>query len=417
MDRRVLVVGGGVVGLCTAYYAARRGLRVTVVERGSAEDASCSFGNAGMIVPSHIVPLAAPGVMSAGLRYLLDRESPFYVRPRPSLDLLLWGFRFWRAASARRVARAAPVLRDLHLRSRALFEELSVALGGIGLVERGLLSLFRTQHGFRDEMRAARFARSHGLPAELLTPEEVRALEPDVRLDVAGAVRWPLDAHLVPSRLIDGLRRALDEASVRVVYGAEARGFRVDGARVASVATTAGAFEADEVVLAAGVWCDPVARDLGLALPMQAGKGYSVTLADAPHLPRHCALLHEARVAVTPMDGALRVGGTLELTGIDTTVDARRVRGILKALPRYLPDYAAADFERLPVWCGLRPCPPDGLPYVGRTRRLANVTVAAGHSMMGVSLAPVTGRLIAEILSGEPPSVDVTILDPDRYAG
>jgi D-amino-acid dehydrogenase len=416
VDRRVLIVGGGVVGLCIAYECARRGLRVTVVERGQPDDDSCSFGNAGMVVPSHIVPLAAPGMMSAGLRYLLDAESPFYVRPRPSLDLLLWGFRFWRAASARRVARAAPVLRDLHLRSRALFDELSGALGGIGLVARGLLSLCRTAHGLDAEARAAAFARSLGLAAEVLTRAEAQALEPDVRLDVAGAVRWPLDAHLVPSRLMAGLRRALGDASVRVVYGAEARRFRVEGARVASVETAAGTFDADEVVLAAGVWSDPVARDLGLALPMQAGKGYSVTLPDAPHLPRHCALLHEARVAVTPMDGALRVGGTMELTGIDARVDARRVRGILKALPQYLPDYAAADFERLPVWCGLRPCPPDGLPYLGRTRRLANLTVAAGHSMMGVSLAPVTGRLIAEVLSGEPPSVDVTILDPDRYA-
>lgn len=415
MARSVLVVGGGVVGLCAAYFAARRGLAVTVLERGRPDDASCSFGNAGMLVPSHVVPMAAPGMVSAGLRYLLDRESPFYVRPRPSLDLLLWGVRFWRAASARRVARAAPVLRDLHLQGRALFQELDRDLGGVGLVLRGLLSLCRTEHGLADERRAAGFARSLGLPAEVLSREEAQALEPDVRLDVAGAVRWPLDAHLVPGRLMAGLRRALDAAGVRVVYGAGATGFRRDGARVTAVETAVGAFDADELVLAAGVWTDPVARGLGLALPMQAGKGYSVTLEGAARLPRHCALLHEARVAVTPMDGALRVGGTLELTGLDARVDALRVRGILKALPRYLPDLASADFERLPVWCGLRPCPPDGLPYLGRTRRYANVTVAAGHSMMGVSLAPVTGRLIAEILSGEPPSVDVTILDPDRY--
>ncbi|MET0551924.1 MAG: FAD-dependent oxidoreductase [Vicinamibacteria bacterium] len=416
MERRVLIVGGGVVGLSAAYHCARRGLRVTVVERGAPDDSSCSFGNAGMVVPSHVVPMAAPGMMAAGLRYLLDAESPFYVRPRPSLDLLLWGFRFWRAADTAHVARAAPVLRDRHLQSRALFEELDRDLGGIGLVARGLLSLCRTAHGLDEETRAAAFARSLGLPAEVLSAAEVQALEPDVRLDVAGAVRWPLDAHLVPSRLMAGLRRALEKASVRVVYGAEATGFRVEGTRVAAVSTAAGVFDADEIVLAAGVWSAPVARDLGLALPMQAGKGYSVTLPDAPRLPRHCALLSEARVAVTPMDGALRVGGTLELTGIDTRVDERRVRGILKALPQYLPDLAAADFERLPVWCGLRPCPPDGLPYLGRTRRLANLAVAAGHSMMGVSLAPVTGRLIAEILSGEPPSIDVAVLDPDRYA-
>jgi D-amino-acid dehydrogenase len=415
VDRRVLVVGGGVVGLCAAYYASRRGLRVTVLERGAADDASCSFGNAGMIVPSHVVPMAAPGMVAAGLRYLFDSESPFYVRPRASLELLLWGFRFWRAANARRVARAAPVLRDLHRQSRALFEELDRDLGGIGLVERGLLSLCRTAHGLDEEARAAAFARSLGMPAEVLTPAEVQALEPDVRVDVAGAVRWPLDAHLVPSRLMAGLRRALADASVPVVYGAEVTGWRVENGRVAAVATSAGPFDADEFVLAAGVWSPPVARDLGLALPMQAGKGYSVTLPDAPHLPRHCALLSEARVAVTPMDGALRIGGTLELCGIDMRVDAARVRGILKALPQYLPDLAAADFERLPVWCGLRPCPPDGLPYLGRSRRLGNVAVAAGHSMMGVSLAPVTGRLVAEILSGEAPSIDGTLLDPDRY--
>jgi D-amino-acid dehydrogenase len=415
VGREVLIVGGGVVGLFTAHYAAARGLSVTVLERGSPADAGCSFGNAGMIVPSHVVPLAAPGMVSLGLRYMLSPESPFYVRPRPSLELLRWGARFWRAANARQVARAAPVLRDLHLASRACFEELARA-HDFGLVQRGLLMLCKTAHGLDEEARAAAHARSLGVPAHVLGPAEAQALEPGARLDVVGAVHYPLDAHLSPERLMAALRESLERSSVRTVWNASVTGWRTRDGVVEAAITTGGDVTADEYVLAAGVWSTPVARDLGLSLPMQAGKGYSLTLPEPRRLPALCALLSEARVAVTPMGRALRVGGTMELTGIDTAVNPRRVRGIVKALPRYFPDFAASDFDRVPAWCGLRPCPPDGLPYVGRTRRFRNLTIATGHSMMGVSLAPVTGRLVADVLSGTPPSIDIAALEPDRYS-
>ena len=399
MGRDVLIVGGGIVGLCTAHYAAERGLRVTVVDRASPTDDGCSFGNVGMIVPSHVVPLAAPGMVSMGLRYMLSPESPFYVRPRPSLDLLRWGVRFWRAANARHVARAAPVLRDLHLASRACFEDLA-RTHDIGLVQRGLLMLCRTAHGLAEETRAAEHARSLGVPADVLGPSEAQALEPEVRLDVTGAVHYPLDCHLTPARLMAALRESLERSSVRFVWNASVTGWRKREGRVEAAITSQGELAADEFVLAAGVWSVPVARDLGLSLPMQAGKGYSLTLPAPRRLPALCAILSEARVAVTPMGGALRVGGTMELTGIDTTVDERRVRGIAKAVPQYLPDFAASDFEGVPAWCGLRPCSPDGLPYVGRTHRFRNLSIATGHSMMGVSLAPITGRLVADVLSG-----------------
>jgi D-amino-acid dehydrogenase len=415
VGREVLIVGGGIVGLFTARYAAERGLRVTVVERGGPDEEGCSFGNAGMIVPSHVVPLAAPGMVSLGLRYMLSPESPFYVRPRPSLDLLRWGARFWRAANARHVARAAPVLRDLHLASRGCFEELAGA-HDFGLVKRGLLMLCKTAHGLEEEGRAAEHARSLGVPAEVLTAAQAQALEPEVRLDVAGAVLYPLDCHLTPARLMASLRESLERSSVRMVWNASVTGWKRREGRVEAAITTQGELAADEYVLAAGVWSTPLSRDLGLTLPMQAGKGYSLTLPQPRRLPRLCALLHEARVAVTPMGRALRVGGTMELTGIDTTIDPARVRGIAKALPRYLPDFEPSDFAGVSPWAGLRPCPPDGLPYVGRTARFRNLTVATGHSMMGVSLAPITGRLVAEVLAGAPPSIDIAALSPDRYS-
>lgn len=413
--RDVLIVGGGVVGLFTARYAAERGLSVTVVERGGPADEGCSFGNAGMIVPSHVVPLAAPGMVSLGLRYLLSPESPFYVRPRASLDLLRWGARFWRAANARHVERSAPVLRDLHIASRACFEELAGTID-FGLVTRGLLMLCKTTHGLEEEARAADHARSLGVPATVLSAAEAQALEPGVRLDVAGAIHYPLDAHLTPGRLMASLRESLERSSVRMVWNASVTGWKTREGRVEAAVTTRGDLTADEYVLAAGVWSTPVARDLGLSLPMQAGKGYSLTLPAPRRLPHLCALLHEARVAVTPMGRALRVGGTMELTGIDTAVNPARVRGIVKAVPRYLPDFEVGDFDGLPAWVGLRPCSPDGLPYLGRTGRFRNLSVATGHSMMGVSLAPISGRLMAETLAGAPPSIDIEALSPDRYS-
>lgn len=403
------------MGLCTAFYAAERGLRVTIVERGGPHDEGCSYGNAGMIVPSHVVPLAAPGMVALGLRYLLSPESPFYVRPRPSLDLLRWGVRFWRSANARHVARAAPLLRDLHLASRACFEELG-RQADFDLVQRGLLMLCRTARGLEEEARAAEYARSLGLPGHVLSAAEAQAIEPGVRLDVAGAVHYPLDCHLTPARLMSALHLALDRASVRVAWNASVTGWRTAGGRVEAVTTSQGELTADEYVLAAGVWSAPVARDLGIALPMQAGKGYSLTLREPRRRPALCAILSEARVAVTPMGGALRFGGTMELTGIETTINPARVRGIVKAVPRYLPDFATSDFEGVPAWCGLRPCSPDGLPYVGRTGRFRNLSIATGHSMMGVSLAPITGRLLADVLTGAPPSIDIAALHPDRYS-
>lgn len=416
MSRRVLVVGGGVIGLCTAYYAAARGLGVTVLDAGGPADEGCSYGNAGMVVPSHFVPLAAPGMVGLGLRYMGDPESPFYVRPRPSLALLRWGFRFWRAATAARVARASPVLRDLHLASRALFLELDRLPGGIGLVQRGLLMLCRTAHGLEEEARAAGHARALGVPADVLSAADAQAKEPGLRLDVAGAVHYPLDCHLDPVRLMRALRDALAGASVTIEWNAAVTGWRASGGRVDGVDTARGPFTADEYVLAAGVWSDPLGRGLGLALPMQAGKGYTLTLPRPRQRPTVCAILSEARVAVTPMGDALRLGGTMELTGIDPSVNPARVRGIVKSVTRYFPDFTPADFDGVPAWCGLRPCPPDGLPYVGRPRRLQNLVVATGHSMMGVSLGPVTGRLVADLLCGAPPSLDVASLSPDRYA-
>lgn len=414
--KRVVICGAGIVGLCCALYLRERGHEVIILDRDSELRDGCSFGNAGMIVPSHFVPLAAPGMVALGMKWMFDRRSPFYIRPRFDTDLFSWLLRFARAANAARVAQAAPVLRDLHLASRSLYEKLAERTSNhFELVKRGLLMLCRTQHALDEEAAAARHASTLGIPAEVVSPQRAAELDRGVRMDIAGAVFYSLDCHLTPQRLMQRLHDALISSGVIMLWSTAITGWRVEGDRIAAARTTRGELEADEFVLAGGIWSPQMVRGLGLRIPMQAGKGYSLTLTQPRQLPRLCSLLSEARVAVTPMGSALRFGGTMELSGLDSSIRSERVRTIAEAATRYFPEFRVEDFHGVQPWSGLRPCSPDGLPYIGRFSRYSNLCAATGHAMMGVSLAPITGQLVAEILSGERPRIAIEALSPDRY--
>jgi D-amino-acid dehydrogenase len=419
-SKHILIIGAGVIGLSSAYYAARRGHRVTVIDRGPASAEGCSFGNAGMVVPSHFVPLAAPGAVSTALKWMWDPDSPLYIKPRFDLDLISWGWKFMRAANARQVALAAPLLRDLSFASRACFEELAALPDNdFGLVKQGLLMLCKTQHTLDEEAQFAARANQLGVPAEVLDAAQTAQLDPGIRMDIAGSVYFPKDCHLSPNRFMAGLRQQCEKLGVQFIWNAEVHhlaGAATSGGKIAAVKTDQGEFSFDELLLCGGSWSPLLARDLGLKLPMQAGKGYSLTLPRPRQLPRLCAIFSEARVAVTPMGDTLRFGGTMEIAGLNEDINPVRVRGIIKSVPRYYPDFTTADFDGIAPWRGLRPCSPDGLPYIGRTARFANVTLATGHAMMGLSLGPITGHLVAQILSGENPDFDLALLNPDRYA-
>jgi len=414
--REVVICGAGIVGLCSAYYLLERGHRVTVLERGAPDHDCCSLGNAGFISPSHFLPLAAPGIVRQALKWMGDPESPFYVHPRLDPELIWWGIRFWMASNRARAHRAGPLLRDLNLASRTLFEELAARTSNeFGLEREGLLLLLRSERGLDAERALAARSRELGMPAEVLDAKGVRSLEPGLTLDVLGGILYPLDAHLVPQRLVAALTRLVGERGGAFVWGAEVKDWKLGPSSVRAAVTTQGEIGGDEFVLAAGSWTPFLARALGLKLPMQPGKGYSLTLEAPRELPRHSLILEEARVAVTPMGSSLRVGGTMELAGYDLRIHRPRIRGMTRSLSRYLPAFHPEDFDAVRPWCGLRPCTPDGLPYVGRTRRWPNVVVASGHAMMGVSMGPITGKLVSEIVSEETPSVDISALGADRF--
>jgi len=353
------------------------------------------------------VPLAAPGMVALALKWMWNPASPFYVKPRMSADLIGWGLKFWKASNTGQVRKAAHLLRDLALASRKLYQD-----EGFELEPRGLLALCKTGHALEEEAHVAEYARELGITAEVLDAKQTAARDPGVRMDVAGSVYYPQDGNLAPDKLMVTLQQ---RASAKFSWGTEVTGWNMKNHSIHSIETSKGKMEADQFLLCAGSWSPGVAKELGLDLPMQPGKGYSLTLPKPKQAPKQCAILSEARVAVSPINGALRFGGTMELAGLNEDINPIRVRGIAEAASRYYPEFKPEDFEGIKPWRGLRPCSPDGLPYLGKTKKITNLVIATGHAMLGITLGPITGRLSAELLAGERPGMDLTLLSPERF--
>jgi D-amino-acid dehydrogenase len=275
---KVAIIGGGIIGLSSAYYLNKAGHEVTVIDKGDLSD-GCSHGNAGMIVPSHIIPLAAPGMIAKGIRWMFNSTSPFYVKPRLNLDLLRWGFQFYKHANERHVQAAIPALKELSLYSKTQYQQLATDLPfDFGYAERGLLMLYQTAETEHEEAETAAIANAHGVKAQILSVAEVQQLEPDVKVTARGAVYFPGDAHLTPQNLMCQLIPYLKKQGVSFLSNTPVEDFTVINGKINSVRTTAGEYHFDEIVLASGSWSGTVAKRLGITLPMQGGKGYSFLL-------------------------------------------------------------------------------------------------------------------------------------------
>ena len=414
MAKETLIVGGGVVGLSIAHYLAREGHAVRVIERDDSLSKSCSEGNAGMVVPSHFIPLAAPGVISQGLKWMFNPKSPFFLRPRLSPSLARWIWLFAKHSTKTHVANTQELLRDLSLESRRLHVELAEN-HDFPLIQKGLLMLCQSDAGLAEEAEVAEHAHTLGLEAEVCDPIRLRELEPKAEIEAKGGVWWPQDCHLSPLDFVSALRRSIKSRGGEFLSG-EVTNLKPGKERIESVTTARGeSYQAETIILAGGITTTTLAQQAGLSLPMQGGKGYSITLPNPVANPLLCSLLKEGRVAVTPMGETLRVAGTMEICGEDTSISKGRLQGVIESFCRFYPQYQPTDFEGIDPWVGLRPCSPDGLPYLGRAPRFANLVIATGHAMMGLSLAPVTGRLIADLVTGNQPSINLKQLAPDRF--
>jgi D-amino-acid dehydrogenase len=408
----VVVIGGGAVGTATAVELVRSGASVTLLERGPRLGWGCSAGNAGIVGASHVLPLASPKAILDGLRWLPRADSPFGIRPRPRL--LPWLARFVAAARPRQVSRATRQLRVLALASARLHDELAAGALDAGYARRGLLNVYGTRAAYRDAVRAAADDERHGLRAEVMDAAGLGRRFSMINGSPAGAVFYPDEAHCDPLRFVDALGERAVAAGVEVRTEEEVLGVRVDGARVAALRTTRGEIAADQVVLATGVWSPALVGQLGLPLPVEAGKGYHIDVeAPAGAAADHPIWFQEERIVATPLEGRLRLAGTLELSGLDERIDPRRVDAIMEAARNGLRRLGHPRVRE--IWSGMRPCTPDGLPVIGRAPRAGNLILATGHGMWGLQLAPLTARLVAALATGAQAEHDLHALRPERF--
>jgi D-amino-acid dehydrogenase len=412
---QTIVIGGGAVGICCSHYINERGKQVAVVEKNGICSGS-SYGNAGLIVPSHSIPLAAPGVIAQGLKWMFNPASPFYIKPRFQTDLLSWLWKFHRACNRSHVQQSIPVLRELSFASLKLFSELAKIKGiDFGYRKNGVLTLFNTQKGFAHNAKEARLLQHHGIANRILQKAELEEFIGEMRTTAIGGVFFPQDAQLDPELFVRRLARFVAKKGVDLLTSVEVIGFETAGRLVKTVKTTRGDIAVEEVVLAAGAWSPEIARDLQLKLLIEPAKGYSLTFKRPPLCPATPFNLAEARVFYTPMADTVRFSGTLELGGFDLSIDRRRTQAILNAVPEYLPDFDPRALELVEIWRGLRPCTPDGIPYIGRSPRYDNVIIATGHGMLGISLAPITGKMVAQLSTNEIPSIELAALSVERF--
>ena len=414
---KVVIIGGGIIGLSSAFYLQKSGWDVTVLDKGDFSD-NCSYGNCGYICPSHFIPLATPGIVKQGLKWMWNSKSPFYVQPRLDWNLINWGLKFVRSATKNHVDTAAVPLRDIAIISKKEYESwLAIPGFDFAYQHKGLLEIFQTEAGGEHAKHTFEKALELGLSdTKLLSKDALQALEPQTRINGLGAILFNCDAHCYPNKLMQNLIAYLKLQGVKLIPNQEVINFEKLNGSIKKVITCDNVYEPDETIIATGSWSRQTAKLLAVKIPLMPGRGYSVTLENSPYKVNYPAVLLEGRAAITPMDGnKIRFGGTMEITSHKTPPRMNRVQGILDAVKRFYPDFDAALPPKEKVWFGYRPCSADGLPYIGRVKKYDNLTLATGHSMLGLSLGAGTGKLVNEIIGGGKTCMDISSFDANRF--
>jgi len=395
--REVIIIGGGVVGLCCAWHLHESGLRVMIIDKGDFTD-GCSYGNAGMIVPSHFTPMASPGMLKEGIKWMFKSKSPFYIRPRLNAGLIQWLWQFMQSANSNHVNEVAPVLKELHEESRFIYKTWSTqSVFDFELQEKGILMLYQSAKAEQDELETAEKAHSLGIDAHVLNAEQLKVIDPATIFSVRGAVHYPGDATFSPDVFMLQMQTFLVNEGVEFISKTEIISLEDLGNNGCEIKSKAGQiFNAKHLIVANGAWSGKLMKSVNINLPMQGGKGYSMTIEKPNGSLSVPSLLHESRVSLTPMGNRLRIGGTLEISGWDEKIREQKIKWILESLPKYYPGLKINHPEK--IWHGYRPCTPDGMPYIGRIKPNSSIIMATGHSMMGISLAPATGRLVKDII-------------------
>ena len=415
-QNKVIIIGGGISGLSSARYLAKAGWQVTVLEKGDFTD-GCSFGNAGFVCPSHYVQLATPGIARQGLKWMLNSTSPFYIQPRLDSALFRWGMQFLKRAKQKYVAQNGVPLRDIGLLSQREYETVWQKELDFDYQHNGMLEVFQTDAARKECAHIAKMGQDLGLDIEMLDKEELEALEPETAWNAIGAVYYKCDGHLNPRKLMEGLLQQLKSLGVQLLPHQTVSGFKKEDHQISEVHTSDQVYKADAVVLAAGSWSEPLARQLSLNLPVVGGRGYSFMIpVKSGHRLRRPGLLVEGRAAFTPLGDQIRFGGTMEIRKLDAPLALNRVRGIIQAVGQFFPDYQL-DFNEIrhQIWSGFRPVSVDGMPYIGKSPSIDNLVIATGHAQLGISLGAATGLLVSELVRGVDTSINISTFGINRF--
>jgi D-amino-acid dehydrogenase len=409
MSGRVVVVGGGVAGLCCAYYLRRRDYDVTIVESNRV-GSGASFANGGWLCPAQAGPLPAPGLTLYGMRALFDRDSALYFKPGDWSRLTPWILRFWTYCNERDYVRGTGAIAQLGQDVFSLIEEMRADGVEFELHKQGMVYAAHSERDARSELHNLAPLRAYGyeLPDDVVTGSDLHELEPALSPSVEAGFLVRQHWHVKPDTLTAGLAATLRRDGVDIQEGAEVFELVRQGSRLTHVRTAAGDLEADSVVLAAGAWTTALAHSIGVSLPMEAGKGYSFS-ARPSVVPAHAILLGDVHVGCTPFGERVRIGGTMEFSGINNRLDRRRIDAIVAGARKMLKPWATPEIED--EWAGMRPITADGLPILDRAGPFENAFFATGYAMQGVTLAPSSGRAMAELIAtGRRPQ----ILEPFR---
>ncbi|MDP5082480.1 MAG: FAD-dependent oxidoreductase [Winogradskyella sp.] len=413
MQKKVIVIGGGIIGLCSAYYLQKEDFQVTVVDQSNL-DAGASYVNAGYLSPSHIIPLSAPGVMKKGLQWMFNSSSPLYIKPRLNSDFLSWVWAFNKSCNANHVKKAAPVIRDISTLSQRLFEEIKTSEKFTAHYEKkGLLMLCQTEKLLEEELKMVDLAVELGLDAKEMTLNQIKELEPNVDINAIGAAYFKCDHHSTPHEFMTEMKSYLKNVGVTFYTNEKVDDIIVTNKNITALKTNKQTLTADEIFLAAGSWSALLCKKLDLNLLLQAGKGYRINTERYTGITIP-AILAEAKTAVTPMHGFTRFAGTMEIAGINHNINKVRVDAISNAVSNYYPNLKITQDEKDQAACGLRPVSPDGLPYIGKSDKCKNLTIATGHAMMGWSMGTATGLLVSEIITNKKPILDINPFHPER---
>ncbi|NCY02020.1 MAG: FAD-dependent oxidoreductase [Planctomycetia bacterium] len=410
----VIVVGAGVIGVACAHYLATAGLRVTVIDQGTIGGA-CSGGNCGYICPSHVLPLTEPGAFGVAFKSLFTPDAPFRVKPRLDPALWNWMWQFARRCTHKQVLEVGVHLKAILDASIAEYRRL-VRDEGLDCQwqETGLLYVLRTERGMRAFAETDKLLAGHfGVPAVRLDGTALPAFDPALKAGLAGAYHYPGDASLRPDLLMANWSQKLVTRGVRFIEHCRLERVNRADARVTGIETSQGPLTAERYVFALGGWSPRIAGELGCPIPIEQGKGYSVTMHRPDPCPRHPMLFPEHRIGVSPFEDGYRLGSMMEFAGYDESIPEKRIRQLHDSAKPYLITPSGPGPEK--TWYGWRPMTWDSLPIIGQVPRLSNAFLSTGHNMLGMSLATATGKLVAEIMEGVSPHVDPAPFSPRRF--